>query len=647
MSELPLLPRRLFFGNPDRVAVQISPDGGHLSWVAPVNGVLNLWAAPREDLGSARPLTRDAGRGIRHYQWAYDSAHLLYIQDEDGDENWRIHAVTLETGEARNLTPMAGVQAQITCVSPEFPKELIVALNQRHPQWHDYYRLDLANGEMTLVLQNDRFLGVAWDDQFEPRVALEMRADGGIDLFLPAAGDWRHFDSVPSEDVLTTAGAGFDRSGQVVYMKDSRGRDTAALLAWNLCTRESQFLAGDAQVDVADVLLHPTTKEVQAVSFFHARKRWEVLDSSLETDFALLTGLCPGELTILSRSLDDRLWVVAYVVDDGPMPFHLYDRSTGETRFLFTNRPDLENQPLAAMHAAVIQARDGLELTAYYTLPVGSDLKQKGIPDSPLPLVLRPHGGPWSRDYWGYHPAIQWLANRGYAVLTVNFRSSTGFGKAFVNAGDREWGGKIIDDQVDAVQWAVDQGLADPARLAIFGGSFGGYSTLAGLTLHPDLYACGVDLVGVANLETLLETVPPYWKPQIELFYQRIGDPRTEEGLALLRAHSPITHIGQLCKPLLIGHGANDPRVKRAESDQIVRALQERNVPVTYVMYQDEGHGFARPENSLSFFAIAESFLASCLGGRYEPMGDDYRGSSCEILTGAEAISGLPETLSH
>jgi dipeptidyl aminopeptidase/acylaminoacyl peptidase len=297
------------------------------------------------------------------------------------------------------------------------------------------------------------------------------------------------------------------------------------------------------------------------------------------------------------------------------------------------------------MSSVVVKSRDGLDLVAYISLPPGSDSNGDGIPDRPVPMVLMPHGGPWGRDFWGYNPWHQWLANRGYAVLCVNFRSSTGLGKAFTNAGDHEWGGKIIEDQADAVQWAIGAGIADAQRVAVMGGSFGGYSTLAGLTFMPELFACGVDLVGPSNLITLLESVPPYWKPMLELFTTRVGDFRTEEGRALLTKHSPLTYADRICRPLLIGQGANDPRVKQAESDQIVAAMQAKGIPVTYVLYPDEGHGFARPENNLSFNAIAEAFLARCLGGRSEPIGADFANSSLQVLTGADQISGLPEAL--
>ena len=368
-----------------------------------------------------------------------------------------------------------------------------------------------------------------------------------------------------------------------------------------------------------------------------------MLDPGIQPDLDLLRGVTDGDVEINSRSLDDRYWIVVYVTDTSPLRYYLYDRTQRKVQFLFTNRKDLESYPLVKMNPVVIPARDGLQLVCYYSLPLGSDSNGDGIPDHPLPMVLNPHGGPWGRDFWGLNTWHQWLTNRGYAVMNVNFRSSTGFGKSFVNAGDREWGGKITEDQVDAVKWAIEQGIAAADQVAVMGGSFGGYSTLAGLTFTPELFACGVDLVGPSNLVTLLESVPPYWKPMLQLFTTRVGDHRTEEGRALLKKHSPLTYAERICRPLLIGQGANDPRVKQAESDQIVQVMQEKKIPVTYLIYPDEGHGFARPENNLSFYATAEIFLAKCLGGRFEPIGSDFENSSIQVVAGKGDVPGLKD----
>jgi dipeptidyl aminopeptidase/acylaminoacyl peptidase len=383
------------------------------------------------------------------------------------------------------------------------------------------------------------------------------------------------------------------------------------------------------------------------VAYTYTRQRWAVLDNDIAEDFAFLPTVAEGDFDIQARTLDDTQWMVAYTIDNGPVHYYLYDRPTKQATFLFTNRQALEGLPLAKMHSAVIPARDGLKLVSYYTLPVGREETGGDLvrPVEPLAMVLLVHGGPWGRDGWGYHAIHQWLANRGYAVLSVNFRGSTGFGKAFVNAGNLEWGARMHDDLLDAVQWATDAGIADPDRVAIMGGSYGGYATLAGLTFSPETFACGVDIVGPSNLVTLLETVPPYWEPMMKVLTTRVGDHRTEAGRAFLRSRSPLTYVDNIQRPLLIGQGANDPRVKQAESDQIVQAMQAKQIPVTYVLYPDEGHGFARPENNLSFFAVAEAFLAQHLEERFEPIGEDFANSSISVPTGQEQIPGLANSL--
>ena len=634
----PLISRKLLFGNPDKAFVHLSPDGAHLAWLAPLDGVLNVWVAPRDDPAAAQPVTRDTGRGIRYFMWAYTNRHLLYIQDQNGDENWRLYSVDIATHTARDLTPFEGVTAQLARLSPHFPEEAIVGLNHRRPEWHDLYRLNLLSGAMALIEQNDRFASYFIDDQLRLVAAYASTAGGGLEVFRPGGeGGWQSWDTILPEDLLTTQPIEQDAAGEVLYMKSSASRDTAAVVAVNLATKEAALLAADPLADAQDVLVHPTQKNVQAVSFVFERKRWEVIDAAIAPHLAYLAGVADGELEIASRSLDDRWWIAVYRPDDSPARFYLYDTAARQASYLFSDRPALEGQPLVHMQAATIQARDGADLVVYVSRPAGAQ--------GPTPMVFTPHGGPWGRDFWGYSAWHQWLANRGYAVLMVNFRSSTGFGKAFINAGDRQWGERIMQDQIDAVQWAIAQGIADPAKVAVMGGSFGGYSTLAGLTMFPEVFACGVDLFGPVNLITLLQTVPPYWKPMLEMFTTRVGDYRTDEGRALLTRHSPLTYVDRIRAPLLIGQGANDPRVLPAESEQIVDAMHAHGIPVTYVFYPDEGHGFARPENNQSFYAIAEAFLASCLGGRYEPIGDDFRGSSLQVLTGAEGVPGLAEAL--
>ena len=390
-------------------------------------------------------------------------------------------------------------------------------------------------------------------------------------------------------------------------------------------------------------MVHPSEKTVQAVGFTYERKEWQVLDASIATDLDYLRAVEDGDLEVVSRALDDSQWIVAYLRDDGPKRFYRYEREQKRALFLFADHGQLEEHPLARMHPVVIKSRDELDLVSYLTLPIGSDADGDGRPERPMPMILFVHGGPWGRDEWGFNPILQWLANRGYAVLSVNYRGSTGFGKGFVNASTREWGGKMHDDLIDAVQWAIEESIADPLRIAIMGGSYGGYATPAGLAFTPDTFACGVDMVGPSNLVTLLETIPPYWEPVVEMLVKRVGDHRTEEGRAFLKERSPLTYVERIRRPLLIGQGANDPKVKQAESDQIIAAMQEKNIPVTYALFPDEGHGLRRPENSIAFSAVAESFLAEMLGGRCEPIGDDFKGSSITVPVGREYVAGLAD----
>ena len=641
-----IIPRKLLFGNPDKASPQLSPDGRFLSYLAPLDGVLNVWVGPADDPTSAKPVTSDTGRGIRFYGWAYTNNHIGYIQDRDGDENWHLYYVDLTTGETRDVTPVEGVQARVQASSPKFPDEVLVLLNDRNPQLHDIYRVNIKTGERLLVQENDQFIYFTTDEDFNARFAARMTQDGGAELLIVGEhGGWEPFAKYAMEDSLNTGPIGLDRSGRILYMTDSRGRDTAALTAINLDTQEQTVIAEDARSDVSDTMLHPAEKTVQAVAFTHQRREWRILDDSIAADLQYLGAVADGDMQVVSRTLLDDFWIASYLLDDGPVRYYRYDRAKKEAQFLFSNREALEGLPLAKVHPVVVKSRDGLDLVCYYMLPLESDRDRPGHPAQPLPMALLVHGGPWARDEWGYNPVYQMLANRGYAVLSVNFRGSTGFGKNFINAANLEWAGKMHDDLIDAMQWAIDQEIADPQRVAILGASYGGYATLVGLTFTPDAFACGVDIVGPSNLVTLLNTIPPYWEPQVELWASRVGDHRTEEGRALLTERSPLTHVDRISKPLLIGQGANDPRVKQAESEQIVQAMQDKNIPVTYALYPDEGHGFARPENNLSFFAVTEAFLAECLGGRHEPVGSDFEGSSITLPAGAEHVPGLSDAM--
>lgn len=656
-----LIPREVLFGNPDKTRVQLSPDGSKISYLAPANGVLNVWVGPADNTEAAMPITNDTERGIRFYGWAYTNDHIIYLQDQGGDEQWQVYSVNLSSGETRNLTPFEGISAGIGTLSHKYPDEIVVAINNRNASFHDIYRVNIKTGNMTLIQENNEFLGSYVDNDYNVRFAVKMTPDGGKEIFEPAGnGSWTPIMKIGMEDERTTNILGFDRTGEVMYMADSRDRDTAALYALNLKTGDKTLLAEDPKSDlnwvwtyeiiglyVPQILVHPTEKNVQAAAFNYERVHWQVIDPAIAHDLEYLEKVDDGDFHIVSRTLDDSAWIVDYTVDNGPKRYYYYDRNKGEARFLFTGFSRLDGRPLARMNPIVIKSRDGLNLVSYYTLPLNCDSNNDSIPDKPLPMVLFVHGGPWIRDDWGYSSDHQWLANRGYAVLSVNFRGSTGFGKNFTNAGNMEWGRKMQDDLLDAVDFAVQKGIADPNRVAIMGGSYSGYAALAGMTFSPEIFVCGIDICGISNLTDWMESFPPYWGSVIDLMAIRVGDVRTEEGRKLLAERSPINYVDLIQRPLLIAQGVNDPRARQNESDKIVQAMQTKNLKVTYVLYPDEGHGFARSENRLSFYAVAEAFLSQHLGGRFEIVGDDFLGSSITIPVGEEEIPGLKEAMSE
>jgi dipeptidyl aminopeptidase/acylaminoacyl peptidase len=643
-KEIPIIPRELLFGNPDKANPHLSPDGTKIAFLAPLNGVLNVWVGPSAKPDEARAVTQDRVRGIRFFTWAHTNEHVLYLQDKGGDENWRVYSVNLKTNEIKDLTPFEKVQAQIDQISPKNPEEILVMLNDRDPKFHDLYKINIQSCERVLLQKNEHgFAGYLSTDEYQVLFAMAMTADGGMQIVKKMGESWEPFLSIPMEDAMTSTLVGFDKNARNLYLTDSRGRNTGAMFVLDLQTGKQTLLAEDPLSDVDDYLVHPTEKTIQAVAFNYERKSWKVLDPTVQADLDFLHTVADGEIQVISRSLDDSQWIAAFLMDNGPVRYYRYDRRARKSWFLFTNRKALEGQPLVKMHSAVIEARDGKKLVSYYSLP--AEFEGKTRPDKPLPTVLWVHGGPWGRDGWGYSPYHQILANRGYVVLDVNFRGSTGFGKDFANAGNLEWGAKMHDDLIDAVDWAIREGISDPHSVAIMGGSYGGYATLAGLTFTPEKFACGVDIVGPSNLITLMNSIPPYWTPMIETFAKRMGDHRTEEGRALLKSRSPLTYADRIRRPLLIGQGANDPRVNQAESDQIVKAMQEKKIPVTYLLYPDEGHGFGRPENTISFLAVAEAFLAQHLEGRFEPIGKAFNGSSVVCPVGAEGVPGLAEAL--
>ena len=640
-----VIPRTALFGNPEKTQGRLSPDGKYVSFIAPRDGVLNVWLAERGKLDDAKPITNDQKRGIRQHFWAFDNRHVLFTQDEGGDENYHLYAVDVVTGTQQDLTPYKGVRAEVMGLSWKKPGVIAVGLNDRKPEWHDLYEVDLKTGKRVLVLENTQeFSGYNLDFDLKPRIASKNDADG-TELLRRVGDKWVSMLRIAQADSLTSGVVGVEFSGKTALLQSSVGRDKAALERVDLATGKTTLIASSDQADLEDLWLEPRTFKVQAYIVNYLKPEITVLDPAVKKDVDLLTRELGDGFAIGNRTLDDMFWSVT--TDDAlaPASTYIYDRKAGKVTKLFDQRPALSKAPLVPMQSLELKARDGLTLISYLSLPPGSDANGDGIPDSPVPMVLNVHGGPWARDTYGFDNEHQWLANRGYAVLAVNYRGSTGFGKGFINASNREWAGKMHDDLLDAVDWAVKQKITTRDKIAIYGGSYGGYATLVGLTFTPDTFACGVDIVGPSNLNTLLGSIPPYWKAFYEEFATRVGDPRTDEGKKLLDERSPLSRVDAIKKPLLIGQGANDPRVKQAEADQIVKAMKAKNLPVTYVLYPDEGHGFARPMNRTSFYAVAEGFLAQCLGGRYEPVGNDFKGASLKVLEGAEYVPGLVEAL--
>ena len=643
----PLIPRAALFGNPTRAQGLISPDGQWLSWIAPRDGVLNIWVAPASDPEAARAITSATARPIRQHFWAPDASAVMYIQDKGGDENFLLYRVDIATGTETTLTPFENTRVQLIGASTTRKDKLLLGLNNRDPQWHDVHLLDLATGTLTLVLENNAYAGFEADDSLTLHMAYRQNEAGGTDYFRITGNvvEETPFETTAMEDSLTTAPAGYTSDGATLYWIDSRGRNTAALFAQDTATGARRLIAEDDKADISSTLRHPVTGEVEAYAVNYLKTEWVATDPGVAASLAWLGERLEGSFGVNSRTDDDTVWIVWNDPLTRPVRTFIYDRTAQTLTPFYTSRPELEGAPLQPMHPVEIASRDGLTLPSYLTLPPGSDADGDGVPEAPVPMVLLVHGGPWARDTYGFNAAHQMLANRGYAVLSVNFRGSTGFGKGFLNAANKQWGLKMHDDLIDAVNWAVDQGIAQADKIAIMGGSYGGYATLAGLTFTPEVFACGVDIVGPSNLETLLSTIPPYWAPLVKIFHERMGDPSTEEGLALLRAASPLYKADRIVKPLLIAQGANDPRVKQSESDQIVGAMKAAGIPVTYVLYPDEGHGFARPENNIAFYAIAENFLAECLGGRAEPLGDALKPASAQIVEGAAHVQGLEAAL--
>ena len=614
----PLIERELFFANPEITGAQLSPDGQFIAFQKPLNGVINVWVKGiDEPMEAAQPVTADTESPVIIYFWSADGRYILYAQDKDGNENFHIYATdpeSLDDATARNLTPIDGVTAQLYAVPKQTHNEIIVGLNDRDPQFHDIYRLNLETGERTLLLQNDENVG-AWTTDLAGNVRLAHRQtleNGGEILAVEDDGFTPIYTCRIEETCVPLR---FHEDGQRVYLMSNRDRDLTQLELLDLETQQSQVVEADPenQVDFGGAIFSEATDELMATYYIGDRIRIYPQDDELTADLAFLQQQLPEvDIALNSLTQDDSLALITAQSDVNPGAAYLFDREAKTLEKLYDARPELPSEHLATMEPIRYTARDGLEIPAYLTLP-------QGVEPVNLPIIVMPHGGPWARDVWGYHGFTQFFANRGYGVLQPNFRGSTGYGNAFLNAGNNEWGtGAMQHDITDGVQYLIEAGIADPDRVGIVGGSYGGYATLAGLTFTPDTYAAGASIVGPSNLVTLLNSIPPYWANLKATFALRLGDPDNPSDRTRLEAQSPLFSADQIQAPLMVIQGANDPRVKQAESDQIVAALRDLDRPVEYLVAMDEGHGFRKEINSLAMAAALESFLAKHLGGRYQ-----------------------------
>ena len=641
----PLIDRELIFGNPEISGAQLSPDGKYLAFQKPWKDTRNIYIkGVDEPFTAARLLTAELKRPIPGYFWSRDSKYILYVKDNDGDENYNVYAVDpaakpaagSDAPAARDLTGLKGIRVQLVSVPKNDPDTIYIGLNDRDKAWHDLYKLKLSTGEKTLLRKNtERIVGWGFDLQGNLRLATRSAEDGDTEILRV---DSDKFIQIYSCNVFESCSTlRFQKDGKQAYMETNKGADVdlSALVLFDPASGKTEMVESDPlkKVDFGGAVFSEATDELAITTYEDDRVRRYFKDKGFEADFKWLTGKLSGkEVSRTSSTLDVRLWLVNAMSDTEPGETYLFERKTHKLTLQYRVREKLPRESLAEMKSIRYKSSDGLEIPAYITLP-------KGIPGKSLPTIIFPHGGPWGRDVWGYNGYAQFFANRGYAVLSMNFRGSTGYGKKFLDAGNKEWGRKMQDDVTWGVRYLVDEGIADPKRVGIFGGSYGGYATLAGVSVTPDLYAAAVELFGPSNLITLLESIPPYWESIRAMFYKRMGDPTTPEGKAMLIERSPLTSAAKIKTPLMIAQGANDARVNHAESEQIVIALRDRGFPVEYLLIPDEGHGFARPVNNMATVMATEKFFAQYLGGRYQ------EGGTPEVVARLKEITVDPKTV--
>lgn len=644
----PQIARADLLGEPARHGAQLAPRGDRIAFLAPRDGVTNLWVVSIGAMDDARPVTDDRALGVRSFAWAQDNSTLIYAIAEGPSSATRLYAVdTAGAAVPRALTP-AGANAEIIGLSAADPGGVVITLNQRDPNWPDLVRVDLANGRRTVLQRNGNSAAVRGFSRFvldrdnRLRLGVKTLADGSAEVFArDASNRWYSLLTIPFEDAPSSQPIAFDADGRTFLMLDSTGRDRAALVRVDAYSAAKTVLGESARADVVDVWLDPATNAPEAYAAEYLRREWRAIDPDAQADLDFLDRQLTGDFTVTSRSADDARWIVVEEDPTTAARSYFYERGDAANRRLnqlFRHSPALDQAALQPMTPIEIEARDGLTLVSYLTLPIGSDANADGRPEAPVPLVLAPHGGPWSRDSYGFNPLHQWLANRGYAVLSVNFRGSSGLGKAFLNAGNGEWGARMQEDLLDAIQWAVENGVAQPDRMAIVGAGFGGYAALAGLAFTPEQFRCAAAYGAPANLVTLVDGAPARTRDEWLL---RIGDVRTGEGRSGLRERSPLMRAAQMRRPLLLAIGARDPMAQRAEFDQIAQSLRARRIELLSVVFPEEGGELMGVQNRLAFYAVLEHFLGNCLGGRIEPVGGAFEGATMQVYDGATIAPGL------
>lgn len=605
------IPLNILFGNPLKTRPKISPDGSMISYIAPFNNVLNIWLKTRgkED---DRPLTNETKNGIEwSYFWAYDGKHILYEQDDEGNEELNIFAVNIETEKIKNLTPFKNVRARILSLNKRYPAEILITMNRDNPELFDVHKLNPVTGESVLDTKNPGNV-TCWlsDNNLRVRGAIAGREDGGYDLLArePENAAWKRIAEWDVEQGMTGGPEyfqGFSGDNKGIYALDPRNSNTFRLVKIDARTGESAVIAEHPRYDAVKALIHPDTCDIQAVLFEKSRKDWSICDESIKADFDAITKMNDGDFQVINRDNADEIWIVSFTKDNASPSYYSYDRRSKTGDFLFCEQSQLDEYALSHTFPISFTARDGLKIHGYMTYPHGKEREN-------LPMVLKVHGGPWWRDSWGFDPEVQFFADRGYACLQVNYRGSTGYGKDFINAANKEWAGKVMNDLEDGVRWVMSGGIAHPQKTAIYGRSWGGYCALLAAANLPDLFCCAVDVYGISNLVTFIKSIPPYWAADRALLEKRMGNPETGEDF--LKSCSPLYMADRIKIPLLIAHGANDVHVKESESGQIVAALKKNGTEHQYILFPDEGHGFSKPENRLKFYNVLEGFLKRFMG---------------------------------